>query len=320
MAKSYVFLTGGLGNQLFQLTAGISRNNLELVFDCGLGIPRLNGDGKPDIQDFKMPQHVIFKYSKKPNRFFSKFSGYVLRQGLAPTKLEKFFGLRSLMPFVLGKILFFRYGRQVKVIQARNNGYFHMNEETRNEYLVGYFQSYHWSELPDVARQLKSLSLLNPSQPLLSFIQEISGTNSLLIHVRLGDYKNEKNFGIPNAQYYKAALEEITKVHNIEKILLFSNEPISALTYIPSDYHNQILVVPDFNGSAAETLEAMRYAKHYIIGNSSLSWWGAKLSYSENPKVIAPRPWFEVAPEPRKLIPDTWLRIDAFPKSQPVQF
>jgi len=29
-------------------------------------------------------------------------------------------------------------------------------------------------------------------------------------------------------------------------------------------------------------LEAMRYAKSYIIGNSSLSWWGAKLSYSVN--------------------------------------
>jgi hypothetical protein len=70
--------------------------------------------------------------------------------------------------------------------------------------------------------------------------------------------------------------------------------------------------VPDFEGSAAETLEAMRHAKNYILGNSSLSWWGAKLSYSKTPIVIAPNPWFKAAPEPRDLIPADWSRIEAF--------
>jgi hypothetical protein len=315
MNRTYVFLTGGLGNQLFQLAAGLSRNSQQVVFDCGLGIPRLNKDGAPDILDFQLPASAQFKFSGKPNKVFSKFSGYVLRQGLVPPGKEKIFGLPSLILLLLGKLLFFRFGQQVKVVQARDNGFFVMTEEPRNEYLVGYFQSYRWPDLPNVAKQLNSLSLVNPSEQLISFIQENSTVQSVMVHVRLGDYKNQDNFGIPSPNYYRQALQEIGESRLIEKILLFSNEPKLAVKYIPTEYQNLISVVPDFNGSAAETLEAMRHARNYIIGNSSLSWWGAKLSYSQCIKVIAPRPWFKESPEPNELIPPEWSRIDAFPKS-----
>jgi hypothetical protein len=231
---------------------------------------------------------------------------------LAPTRIEKLLRVQSFTSIALGLSLFFRYGHVAKVIQATDNGFFEMKTMLENEYLVGYFQSFRWPELPAVDRKMKSIRLLRPSAQLVSYIQDNSHRNTVLVHVRLGDYKNHDNFGIPVAEYYKKALAEVAKFQEIERILLFSNEPDLAVAYIPADFHPKVFVVPDFDGSAAETLEAMRYAKSYIIGNSSLSWWGAKLSYSVNPKIIAPNPWFKGEPEPRDLIPPEWTRIEAF--------
>jgi hypothetical protein len=315
MKETHIFLTGGLGNQLFQWAAGISRGNENLILDFGIGRPRLNKQGKPDISDFNIEEVGKLGYLEEYNWFFRKFSGYVLRIGMAPTRLEKFLRFQNLASIALGLCLFTRYGKFVKVIQATDNGFFQMKKQTRNEYLVGYFQSYRWPELEVVNQRLKSLKLLRQSAKLNQFIEQNSPLDTVMVHVRLGDYKDHQNFGIPSPKYYKQALAELLRFQPFERILLFSNEPDSAMDYIPSDLLSRVLIAPDFDGSAAETLEAMRHAKSYIIGNSTLSWWGAKLSYSANPKVIAPNPWFKTEPEPKDLIPPDWIRIDAFDKN-----
>ncbi len=314
MSRTSLFLTGGLGNQLFQLAAGLSRESTELILDWNLGNPRLNKLGNPDITDLQLPTQVHLDPQYKKNRFFSKFSGYLLRQGMQPTRIEKLFRLGKIMPFILGKLLFFRFGHQIKVVQATDNGYFKMGKTSQNEYLVGYFQSYRWASLPTVESQLQSLSLIQASHELLAFVKEIENQKTVMVHVRLGDYNEQKNFGIPSIDYYRFALSELEITQQFDRILLFSNEPHLAWSFIPVEYHEIICVAPDFSGNSAETLEAMRHAKSYIIGNSSLSWWGAKLSHTQGARVIAPTPWFKTAPEPRDLIPPGWIRKDAFHK------
>ena len=132
-----------------------------------------------------------------------------------------------------------------------------------------------------------------------------------VVHVRLGDYKNEKAFGIPSIQYYLGGLEYFERVEPKGPIWLFSNEPKEAFMMMPDKYHHRIFVVPTDSLSSAETLELMRYGTAYIIGNSSFSWWGAALSFSEDAKVISPRPWFRGSDTPNQLIPENWLEFDA---------
>lgn len=312
MSKTIVFLTGGLGNQLFQLTVGLSRPNSELMLEWKLGNPHLNRQGKPDISDFILPQYVQIPSQYRKNKLLSKLSGYLLRQGMEPTRVEKLFSMGRIVSRILEVFLFFRYGNRFLVRQATNNGYFQIPQVSEFEYLIGYFQSYKWVNLEGIEAELKNLKLINPSMELQDFITKIQKLETAMVHVRLGDYRQHTNFGIPSKKYYRDSLNQLLATHNIESILLFSNEPVAAMNFVPQEFQKITYVVPSFSESSAETLEAMRHAKHYVIGNSSLSWWGAKLSYSNRPTIIAPNPWFKLAKEPKDLVPLNWIRNEAF--------
>jgi hypothetical protein len=200
----------------------------------------------------------------------------------------------------------------VRVVQGLDNGYFEIGKSYRNEYLIGYFQSYRWFKQESVRNEIRRIKLKVESPQLNKFLEEEKDLKAVLLHVRLGDYKLEKDFGIPLRQYYEDSLNHIKNIQGVNRIWLFSDEPEHALTYIPDTLREKARIVPTFKEGSATTLEAMRHAGSYIIANSSLSWWGACLSYSANPLIIAPSPWFKSKPEPREIIPDHWERVRAW--------
>ena len=308
-----LFLTGGLGNQLFQYAAALSREADAIIFDCELGLPRKNRNMQADIFDFKLPGKTEIYLGKFPKFIFSKAGGYILRQGMRPTQIESNgvvrFGIKSAGTILLSIWL----GKFTHILQGKDNGYWKMPNFSKREYLIGYFQSYLWATDPKVLAQLQTLKLANMSAEFRDFLSKNPGKGAVAVHVRLGDYKQEAGFGIPTSNYYELALHTLDVEEPITEIWLFSNEPAEALSYLPAEYHTRTRVVPDFNGNAAETLQAMRLASRYVIGNSSLSWWGAFLSYSDSATVIAPNPWFRLSPEPTELIPPHWIRLDAWP-------
>jgi hypothetical protein len=54
----------------------------------------------------------------------------------------------------------------------------------------------------------------------------------------------------------------------------------------------------------------MAACKHYVIANSSLSWWGAWLGRASDKKIIAPKKWFNTPTKDTKdLIPLDWERL-----------
>ena len=201
----------------------------------------------------------------------------------------------------------------VYVITGSSNGVgfdpkFKLNKKGIN---VSYFQSTKYIDETKIIDSMRSLKLINPSTKFASMAKRAKVEAPIVVHIRLGDYKNEDSFGIPSMFYYKTALELLTSRNATRSIWLFSNEPEQALDLIPEVYRQKIEVVPVEDLSSAETLELMRFGNSYIIGNSSFSWWGATLSYSEDATVICPSPWFKGAPTPNKLIPDRWLQLDA---------
>ena len=315
ITRTTLFLTGGLGNQLFQYAAAISRGSNELFIDSTLGNPKLNESGVPDLFDFKLPVTTNQHQRKLPCYLFSKTAGFLLRHGMQPRGFENNPVVGNIIHCIGTGVLAFWLGKITKLRVATDNGYWQMPVLKRREYLIGYFQSFIWASEPGIAKQLKRIQLERPPVELLDFLESESQIDAVAIHVRLGDYKSEDSFGIPNKSYYGEALQKLGGSQHIKRIWLFSNEPEEAVGYIPLEYMDRLKIVPDFRGNAAATLEAMRHAKNYVIANSSLSWWGAFLSYSPSPKVIAPTPWFKSSREPSEIVPPSWIRQTAWHES-----
>jgi hypothetical protein len=311
---TYSVLTGGLGNQLFQYAAALSRNSSRILLDGNLASPRLNIKGFPVLSDFKLVTNVNLLPYKKHSKIHSKFLNYIIRLGVNPRSIEKSKLYSFFVKTCFSLVFSILFKTRLTLIHAKDNGYFELEVLGKNDLLIGYFQSYKWASENKVKTQLCNLKLKNESEMLVDFLKQYAGKSILSIHVRLGDYKSQQDFGLIDRSYYRDAIKLAKSKMHFEYIWLFSDEPSEALDILPIEIIDQVIVVPNFGGSAAETLEAMRYAKSYIIANSSLSWWGAFLSYSsEAPLVIAPNPWFKNALEPRLITNPSWIRLPAWP-------
>jgi hypothetical protein len=310
---TYLVLTGGLGNQLFQYTAALSRDASKILIDTNVGKPRFSNQDIPCIFDFELAREVSVVPKKKFSRVISKLSNYLIKSGMNPKGIESTYIYKYLLKISASIIFSLWYRKSLTVIQAKDNGYFDMRETRSNDLLVGYFQSYVWASDANVKNQLLSLKLKTTSERLKEFVDEYVDKSILAIHIRLGDYRDQYEFGLIDESYYTNAIGLVESEMEIDFIWLFSNEPEEAKKLIPAKFLDKVILVPDFNGSASETLEAMRFANAYVIANSSLSWWGAFMSYSSNsPLIIAPKPWFRLAREPNLIIDPDWRRLAAW--------
>ena len=314
LKTTHVIFTGGLGNQLFQYAAALSRNSSKIIADGNLGKPRLNTQKLPAICDFELIPDIEFLPLNRFSKFVSRCSNYLIRSGVNAVGIEKTKFYNYLLKVFFSIVFSFWFRTHLTVMKATDNGYFDMKKLNQNDLLIGYFQSYKWASKKRVKLQLSSLKLKNTSSELLEFIDQYNGKSILSVHVRLGDYKYQNEFGLIDKLYYEKSINLAESKIKFDYIWLFSDEPSEAIKLLPRQFIHKVVIVPDFQGSAAETLEAMRYCNAYIIANSSLSWWGAYLSYStELPVVIAPEPWFRFAIEPNLITDPSWLRLPAWP-------
>ena len=135
-----------------------------------------------------------------------------------------------------------------------------------------------------------------------------------IVHIRLGDYRNEPRFGVLSENYYANAFAELG-ISQEDNVWIFSNEPELVKASYLHILCGSVSIIEDQRLSPAELLELMRYGHKYVIGNSTLSWWAARLSFNPQAPVIAPKPWFKCLPEPFELVPTDWLRLESEWKS-----
>jgi hypothetical protein len=307
-----ISLTGGLGNQLFQFAAGLKlAEKGKLCLVTTLGAPRTSSFEKAELLSFVLPEQVEVLNNKQANWIIRKTAGFMLRKGVAPTLLEghKLFALIS--GLLANLVMSFYFREKIVVATSSGVGYSPIHITKSNTLLLGYYQSYRWAEDIDVKNKLDSITYASESKILNKYVQDSKSELPLIVHVRLGDYLLEKNFGTLSKSYYKNGILQILKTGKCNSIWLFSDEIEKAWTYIPDEILVPVRIIPEVEGSSAATLEAMRLGAGYVIANSTFSWWAAFLRRNKEAEVIAPKPWFSGMPEPLDLIPAHWQRIDA---------
>jgi len=309
--RTFISLTGGLGNQLFQLASGLANSQESLELITYLGEPRLAKDGEPDLLSFVLPSGVSIARKKRGGIFGRKASRLLLRMS---TNFLEHRGDDYLRKFVLffAKFLFsIKISTKVVIKVSSGLGYSEIGEIYRDTLLVGYFQSYKWASQAHVLSSLMRMKLISQSREVDSYKDLAKIERPLAIHVRLGDYRNESSFGILPDRYYEVAIHEQLRVRKYGSIWLFSDELELAKDVIPIDVTLPIRLIPTVNESSAATLEVMRFCTGYVIANSTFSWWGAFLSYTPDATVFAPKPWFQGMEDPRELIPRHWTNLEA---------
>ena len=305
--KVVVSLTGGLGNQLFQFAAASSAAKETIPgLITELGAPRVSGTGTADLFEYELGE-IAVKIKRRPvTRFEQKVAGYGLRMGVAPRKLEKVEIVKKTLQKIISLSLSSYLGRIFRLQIGRGVGYSQISEVTSPTLLLGYFQSYRWVREELNLDRFRKLHLGRDSKFLSEMQDRADGKRILCIHIRLGDYKNETNFGILDVKYYQKALNIISKKTDYSEIWIFSDEPALAKRSYQLTSDIPIVWIEQQNVTSAETLEVMRLCSGFVIANSTFSWWAAMLSHKIDSLVIAPSKWFKGMEDPIDLIPADW--------------
>jgi hypothetical protein len=309
---TYVSLAGGIGNQLFQIAAGLAfSKNSQLILLENLGSPNLNDKGKVASSEFLSSNFVKDANREKFNFLQKKCNNMLLRttkksgRGLPSS-------LRKIIHNLVVKLSSHVFKQCPKIVAPFDSGFEEINHFPKSgSFLIGYFQSPdYWDSGMQIG--LKEIFKLQEYSPELELLREISSSERpLIVHVRLGDYSEFSEFGILAPDYYKASIDFHWNTGKYRKIWVFTNSPDNIDAYLPSELREKFRFVNIHQGSAAHNLEAMRLGYGYIISNSTYSWWGAYLSNNDDALVVAPDVWFKTIPEPNSLIPGEWIRMKA---------
>jgi hypothetical protein len=267
-----VKIVGGLGNQLFGYAAGLS---LARQLKCPLFLDTswfLSQEASSfSLNHFNIEASVI--NNDKP-------------VFLTWTILQKFYDRSKLiLPH--------------KKEQKFEEEYFNFNPKIYSQkigvQLNGYFQS--WKYFKGIERHLEVM-LQNPKSTSHWFNEQIVKdeyyTSRIGVHVRLGDYtsrKVSKVIGVLTQDYYREALNFISKKTGIKKILLFSNEIEKIEVPFNKWGYDVEVVTPNKSSTDFESLKLLSNCAGIVMANSSFSWWASWLADREKP-ITAPSPWF----------------------------
>lgn len=280
---------GGLGNQLFQYAfarALADRNGSVTVADPSWYLFGHTGT-KREFELLKYPVTARFPTQDELN--------HILMMLMRPAEAQT-----QPMPFTL-----VRERESFKYDPA-------VYESPENSYFVGYWQApkYFDSIRERLLVEFSPVAEMSPADKAIS--DQIADSNSIAIHVRRGDYVTwlaaTQFHGTCSVEYYHKAFDILRERIGTPKLFIFSDDTAWTRENLRFDAET---VYVDHNGpeNAFQDLRLMSLCRHFIIANSTFSWWGAWLGTYAGKLVCAPSRWCANDPQPANLLPDDWIRI-----------
>jgi hypothetical protein len=264
-------LVGGLGNQLFIYAAArrlAVANNAKLVIDSSSGFERDFAYNRfYQLSNFEIPNSIDIQ--KIRNSYFQRLLRYLKRL------------FNRLIPYRFRSYIFQSqdaYDPRLLQLVARNN-----------IYLEGYWQSErYFKDIEAIIRQ--DLRIIPPTDHLnLMLSRIIKSSVSVAVHIRFFDSPEEPGCNNVSKAYYQKAISTIESVTTDARYFLFSDSPDAALDRVTFPEGRVTAINHNIGDEHAYAdLWLMSLCQHFIIANSTFSWWGAWLSERQGKCVIAP--------------------------------
>jgi hypothetical protein len=287
---------GGLGNQLFQYAAGRSlaaREGAELWLDLGLF-------QHYPLRDYLLGHYPVGGLKASPAMLASagerSWWGW---KGRVMGYLRPLLPARPVPEYLEGEHRF-------RPLRLPPGGRIH---------LKGYWQSekYFADMAKSLKREFKPLDGVRGENAAVLRSIRAAGKRAVSLHVRRGDYASDARtlafHGLCGLDYYHAALKRIRRSVSKPAFFVFSDDPQWSRENLRLGAGARFL---SHNPPQRpwEDLRLMAACAHFVIANSSFSWWGAWLGGGYGKLVIAPRRWYAGAGfDPPDLIPPSWTRV-----------
>lgn len=280
-------MSGGLGNQLFQVSAGIYLEEIlgrHLIYD----VSNLLGPSKSTPGNYTRSLEI---YELLPEKELIKSKPHWLLD-LLITKFKREF---------LSRYYLFEQSQKDKLI-------FDISSHTRG--IFGFYQD---AEVVEAAWD--SLSERFKKSAKFSPLVNSSRINRIAIHLRFGDYsddpKTKKIYGLTKNSYYLEALNQITKNSNSPTSLVIVTDNQEKAKSMISKEHFSGSIEYLSSPTAIQDLVELSRSSHVIMSNSTFSWWGAWIANkTHGSQIIYPRPWLADESDPDLPIYVTsWISI-----------
>lgn len=295
-ASVLVRLEGGLGNQMFQFAAGRA---IAVVTSRQLLVDAAAIARGPSNRRYELPLLQIQAAAASP---------------LSRLAARAQVGFRS--PPVLRALARAVSGRRWTLLRDPGCGCDERLFTTPGDLMLeGPWQSAAYVERSgSVAAAMRhEFSLRLPlTGTLAALAADIAACESVCVHVRRGDYALDPRIaavhGTLPAEYYAAAAARIAAKVPGPMFFVFSDDLEWARANL--EFPGPTRFIGDAAGMApAVDQRLMASARHFIIANSSFSWWAAWLGTHPGKLVVAPQRWFRDAPAPAGLVPPDWIEV-----------
>lgn len=277
-------LDGQLGNQLFQLALAL---NVARLFKVEI----LLDDHLPTRKKFK-------KFLFEELSVFSYFQ-YCSRLRLLTNRIQHNYTLRKI------------HRSEDIFIESEQNSIESVLLKPYKSY-TGFFQSP--SLFPDKDILVKAFSIRDEfiCDSLDRLLHLAKSTQCLAVSIRRGDFLQSSHLGVCSEEYYLNAIASVRAKKEIDCIFVFSDD-INYCRQLLSGLDGRIVYVEGF--TPAKSLYLMSQCDHFVIANSTFSWWGAWLSESQDKLVVSPAPWNDDEPILSDFIPPDWITLPKHPIS-----
>jgi hypothetical protein len=277
-----IILQGGLGNQLFQYACALRLAkahstkvaiNLSLLRNKRVTTPRLY-----ELGNFEISGRLMTPEEER---------------------LCRAWPLNLFMP-----------GRVMRVVKERTSAFQKdVLQLPSNVCLKGYFQTEkYFLEIKDLVKD-EFLPIHEHSGWFQSLAEKIGSPSSVVVHVRRGDYLTNSTFRPLSKEYFLESLAYIAERVESPTVFVFSDD----LSWCKENLRFPVPTIFVEQGNAAlphVDLSLMTLGAHFVISNSSFSWWGAWLAKHKDKIVVAPTRWFNNTPMPEQdIVPEEWVRL-----------
>lgn len=291
----YVDVKGNLGNQMFEYACAraLQEKTGQTICLNTCFLNQYKPEYKLSLQDLCLNDNVVIETEKRLPWYVNTYEGIVR-------------ALKGAFPK-----MYFDVMKQFGIYIWMKESFIVLPQKKHKDYyMVGYWQSTKYFEDIDTVIRKEFM----PKYPLKAENQDlydiIKNTESVCITIRRGDYvtneKYKKEFFICDNDYFLKGVEKIKSEITDATIIVFSDDIVWVKDNVPFEGR---VYYESGNDPVWEKIRLMSACKHFVISNSTFSWWVQHLSSNPNKIVYAPSKWF---PNGRKcdIYEENWRYID----------